>query len=92
MVVMKDGDRLAGSALRMDRAIENAMRRGGATLVEALTMASRNAARVGRIPGRQRGLAAGERADVVEYEYDAAAKSIKVLRTYISGELVYSAN
>ena len=55
-VVLRGGDRLAGSALRMDHEIGNSVRMAGITLGQALTMATTNAARVGRIAGRQRGL------------------------------------
>jgi N-acetylglucosamine-6-phosphate deacetylase len=91
-VVLRGGTRLAGSALRMDRAIETVIRLAGVSLTEALTMASRNAARAGRIALRQRGLATGERADLVEFSFDPQARSVRVLRTFLSGELVYSAN
>ncbi|MCZ2148158.1 MAG: amidohydrolase family protein [Bryobacterales bacterium] len=90
-VVMKGGMRLAGSALRMDTAIGNTIRMAGVSLADALTMASRNPARAARIANRQRGLVAGERADVVEFEYDAESHKIHVLRTWISGEIVYQA-
>ncbi|MCC6389486.1 MAG: amidohydrolase family protein, partial [Bryobacterales bacterium] len=90
-VVMKGGMRLAGSALRMDTAIGNTIRMAGVPLADALTMASRNPARVARIANRQRGLVAGERADIVEFEYDAESHKIHVLRTWISGEIVYQA-
>lgn len=90
-VVMKGGTRLAGSALRMDRAIGNTVRMAGVTLDQALTMASRNPARVGRIAGRQRGLETGERADLVLFRWDDAARRITVLETYLSGRSVYRA-
>ena len=90
-VTLRGADRLAGSALRIDRGIENLMRLAGLSLIEAITLATRNPARVGRIHGRRRGLQPGERSDVVEFEYDAAAKSIKVLRTWLDGEVVHSA-
>ncbi len=89
-VTLAGESRLAGSALRMDRAIENVVRIAGTSLPEAITMATRNPARVGRIAGRQRGLATGDRADIVEFEYDNEAHSLKVLRTFLDGELVYS--
>lgn len=85
-------DRLAGSALRMDRGIENLERLAGLSLVEALAMATRNPARVGRVAGRQRGLEPGERADIVEFRHDPATRSIEILRTFLDGELVYSKN
>ena len=88
-VTLRGSDRLAGSALRMDRGIENLMRLANLSLAEAVTLATRNPARVGRIADRRRGLQPGERADVVEFEYDAAAKSIKVLRTWLVGERAF---
>ncbi|MEP6535312.1 MAG: amidohydrolase family protein, partial [Bryobacteraceae bacterium] len=84
-VVLAGQTRLAGSALRMDRAIGNAMRMAGISLVEALTMANRNPARVGRIGGRQRGLATGERADLVLFRFDAETKQIEIRQTIVSG-------
>lgn len=86
-----DTNRLAGSALRMDAGVGNLLRMCGLTLSEAITLATRNPARVGRVPLRQRGLQPGERADVVEYSFDKAAKSIRVLKTWLDGELVYKA-
>ncbi|MGB9609849.1 MAG: N-acetylglucosamine-6-phosphate deacetylase [Bryobacteraceae bacterium] len=41
-VTLRGTDRLAGSALRMDRGVENLMRLAGLTLPEALTMAAPN--------------------------------------------------
>ncbi len=58
-VVLRGGTRLAGSSLRMDRAIENVMRLPGVSLRDAVTMATINPARVGRIGSRQRGLRTG---------------------------------
>ena len=40
----------------MDRAIENVMRLAGVSLIEAVTMATVNPARIGRVVSRQRGL------------------------------------
>jgi N-acetylglucosamine-6-phosphate deacetylase len=88
-VTLAGQDRLAGSALRMDRGLENLMRLAGLTLPQALTMATRNPARVGRIAGRQRGLTPGDRADLVEFRYDPETSSIEVLRTFLDGELVW---
>jgi N-acetylglucosamine-6-phosphate deacetylase len=89
-VVLAGQTRLAGSALRMDRAIENVMRITGVSLTEALSMANRNPARVGRIAGRQRGLATGERADFVLFQFDEQSKSIRVLKTIVGGEEMYA--
>ncbi len=91
-VTLRTADRLAGSALRMDHGIEVLMRLCGVSLAEALTMATRNPARAGRVSGRQRGLEPGERADVVAFDFDAATKSIHVRQVWLDGEEVFSAN
>ena len=69
-VVLRNQERLAGSALRLDEAIGNAMRMGAISLREALSMATVNPARVCRIAGRRRGLTPGERADFVRFTWD----------------------
>ena len=91
-VRQRGGGRLAGSALLMHRGVENLIKLAGISLQEALTMATRNPARVGRIANRQRGLAAGERADIVAFRFDRETKRIEIERTWFSGELVYSRN
>lgn len=90
-VTLRGQDRLAGSALRMDHGVDNLMRLAGLSLRDALALATRNAARAGRIAGRLRGLTPGDRADLVEFDFDAATKSIHVQRTWLGGEEVYSA-
>ncbi len=82
---------LAGSALLMHVGVSNLMTLGGLSLMEAVTMATRNPARVGRIAGRQRGLAVGDRADLVLFRVDEATKALTIEKTYLSGKLVYSA-
>ena len=89
-VRLQGATRLAGSALTMCKAIENAMRLAGLSLIEAITLATRNPARIGRIASRQRGLNTGERADLVRFHYEEATNRIEVLETYLSGALVYS--
>ncbi len=89
-VVLAGSDRLAGSALRMDRGVENLMRLAGLSLREAVAMAARNPARVGRVEHRQRGLTPGERADIVRFRYHEAEQRIEILETYVSGERVYT--
>jgi N-acetylglucosamine-6-phosphate deacetylase len=89
-VRLRGGTRLAGSALTMCQAIENAIQLAGVTLSEAIILATRNPARIGRIASRQRGLNTGERADLVRFGYDAAANKIEVLQTYLNGSPVYS--
>ena len=91
-VVLRGGTRLAGSALRMDDAIGNVMRMAGVGLAEALAMATRNPARVGRIAGRQRGLAPGDRADLVLFRWDEAAHRMQLVETIVGGETRYRAS
>jgi N-acetylglucosamine-6-phosphate deacetylase len=86
-VVLRGGSRLAGSALRMDHAVSNLMRTTGASLTEAVAMATRNAARVGRIGGRLRGLHPGDRSDVVQFRVEDGR--VEVLATYLSGRKVH---
>lgn len=88
-VTLRGAERLAGSALRMDQAIANVMRMTGATLEEAVAMATRNPARVGRMGGRLRGLEPGSRADLVRFVIEEGR--LRVLETFVAGERVYSA-
>ena len=86
-VVLRGGTRLAGSSLRMDRAIGNVMR-SGVSLRDAVTMATINAARIGRIGSRQRGLRTAERADIVRFRADDG--QIRVIETFMGGERVWA--
>ena len=88
-VRLRGGNRLAGSALKMDRAIQNVMQLGGVSLRDAISMATRNPARIGRIASRRRGLNSGERADLVRFRYDDTRKEIQVIETYFAGRRVY---
>lgn len=88
-VVLRSGTRLAGSSLRMDRAISNVMRVAGLTLTEAIAMATVNPARVGRIAGRLRGLRPGDRSDVVRFRVENGR--IRIVETFLAGERVYAA-
>jgi N-acetylglucosamine-6-phosphate deacetylase len=90
-VVLQGGTRLAGSALRMDRAIGNTVRLGRVALRDALTMATVNPARVARIAGRRRSLSPGEKADFVRFSWDDAAQSLSVVETVVAGSTVYRA-
>jgi N-acetylglucosamine-6-phosphate deacetylase len=86
-VVLRGGTRLAGSALRMDRAIANVMR-AGATLLEGVAMAAINPARVGRIGGRLRGLQPGDRADLVRFK--VVEGRVEIVETILGGESVFT--
>jgi N-acetylglucosamine-6-phosphate deacetylase len=88
-VVLAGQDKLAGSALRLDHGVENLMKLADLTLAEAALMASVNAARAGKIAGRQAGLEPGERSDFVVFQFDEAAKKITVKETWVSGDRVF---
>ena len=90
-VTLRGGDRLAGAALKMHDGIGRAIRLGGISLRDAVTMATTNAARAGRISGRWRGLQAGERGDLVEFDYAEATSTLRIRRVWMSGEPVYQA-
>jgi len=89
-VRLKGGTRLAGSALRMDQAVANVMRLANLSLRDAIALATRNPARVGRIASRQRGLNSGQRADQVRFLYHEEAHEIEILETYLDGERVFA--
>jgi N-acetylglucosamine-6-phosphate deacetylase len=92
VVLRHNQDRLAGSSLRMDRAIGNAVRMGGISLLESLTMATVNPARVCRIAGRQRGLVPGEKADLVRFRWNESEGKLTVVETIVAGVTAYSAS
>ena len=90
-VVMRNTNRLAGSTITMDRAVENSIRFSGLTLNAALAMATTNPARVGRITGRQRGLVPGEKADMIRFRWDDKSQHLAVQETIVAGNSVYNA-
>jgi N-acetylglucosamine-6-phosphate deacetylase len=88
-VVLRGGTRLAGSSLRMDRAIANVMRAAGVSLGDALAMATVNPARVAGIAGRERGLESGQRADLVRFRLEGG--TLNIVETHLDGERVFRA-
>ncbi len=82
-VVLAGTEKLAGSGLRMDRAIENVVRMTGVTLAEAVRMATVNAAKAGKLGGRAGGLMPGERADFTRFRWDG--ERIEVTAVWVSG-------
>ncbi len=83
-VVLAGTDRLAGSALRMDRGIEKLVALAGVTLADAVAMATINPAIAGKIAGRQAGVVAGDRGDLVQFRW--VNGQVEVLRTWVGGE------
>jgi N-acetylglucosamine-6-phosphate deacetylase len=90
-VVLAGQDRLAGSALRMDRGVANLMRLAGLTLAQAIQMATTTPARIGRISFRLNGIVPGDRADLVQFRLDPADGSIRIEKTVLAGKIVYTA-
>jgi N-acetylglucosamine-6-phosphate deacetylase len=88
-VVLAGQQRLAGSALRMDRGVENPMRIAGLSLGDAAHMATTNPARGAQVPGRAAGLAAGDRADLILFHFDHLAQQIEIDATYLDGRCMY---
>ena len=87
-VVLRGGTRLAGSALSMHDAVGNLMRMTGVSLREAVTLATTNAARAGRVEGRQKNFAPGQRADFVRFHVRGGR--LEILDTWVSGRRVWS--
>ena len=90
-VVLAGQNRLAGSALRMDRGIENLMKLAGLTLAQAVAMATVNPARAIGLDGRQRGLQAGELGDLVEFDFQPDPPQLVIRRTWLGGKPVFEA-
>ena len=80
-VQITGSQRLAGSALRLDRAVENAMRFAGIGLFPALCLATVNPARAVAMPGRTGFLKAGDLADLILFRLDKASGHISVEQT-----------
>lgn len=82
-VVLSGTDKLAGSALRMNDAIANAMRLGGLSLREAVDAATVNPARIVKLAGHMRGLETGQMADIVAFRI--VAGKVEVEAVYQAG-------
>jgi imidazolonepropionase-like amidohydrolase len=54
-------------------------------------MATINPAKAGNVPDRKRGLAPGDRADLVLFRLDEVTGRIDVQATFVSGRKVYDA-
>ncbi len=79
-VVLRGGDRLAGSSLRMDRAIGNVIRAAGISLEDAIAMAAKNPARVARLEPHN---------DSVKYRFTDGR--LEIMETALDGRVVFSA-
>ncbi len=77
-------DRLAGSALRMDRGVENLMRFAGLSLAEALRLATVNPARAAAIEGRHGFLEPGDKADLILFRFESSPPCISIQQTLVA--------
>jgi N-acetylglucosamine-6-phosphate deacetylase len=74
---LEDG-RLAGSTLSLDRAVKNMTNLAGASLCEAVAMASLNPARILGIEDKKGSVAAGKDADLVLFDENITIKEVFV--------------
>lgn len=84
-VVLAGGSKLAGSALRMDRAIANLMRIARVSPADAIPCATVNPARSIRLTGRTKGLVPGDCADIVVFRNTSP---MRIEAVYLDGERV----
>ncbi len=82
-VRLPESGRLAGSALHMDRALENLMRFTGLSLAEALQTATVNPARAMGLEARQGFLAPGDAADLVFFRHNPETQTFEVIETVV---------
>lgn len=80
-VRLKSSGRLAGSALRLDRALEKLMQITGLSLHEALRMATVNAAVGAGIEDRKGFLETGDLADLILFRFDEETRTIQIEST-----------
>jgi N-acetylglucosamine-6-phosphate deacetylase len=81
-VVLTGTAKLAGSALKMHRAIENLVRICGVSLRDAIQTVTTNPARLIGLEGRTRGLEPGERGDVVVFR---ETPNLRIEAVYLDG-------
>jgi N-acetylglucosamine-6-phosphate deacetylase len=80
---------LAGASLPLKRGVENMMRFTGCSLSQAMNLAGRNVARIYGLSDRGT-LTEGKRADIILFKLED--NQVRIMRTLLSGEVVWSAN
>lgn len=75
-ILLAGTSRLAGSALRMDRAVKNLMLVAQVSLADAVRTATLNPARIIHLEGRMKGLVPGDRGDIVVFGRDFSVKAV----------------
>ena len=83
-VRLTDTGRLAGSALKMDRGVENLMKFVGVSLEQALRMATVNPAATMGLEGRLGFLERGDICDLIFFRYDPDLRKIEIEQTVCS--------
>ena len=87
-VQLRDSGRLAGSALSMDRGLENLMRFAGLSWLDALRSATVNPARAMGFASRSEFLEVGQTADLMLCDYDAESRQIQVRETIVADRTI----
>lgn len=83
--VLAGGESIAGSTLTMERAVQNAVRTVGASVQEAIAMASTNSARLLGMAGRKGEISAGSDADLVVLDEALAVQATMVAGRWLFG-------
>jgi N-acetylglucosamine-6-phosphate deacetylase len=84
--VLAGGGSIAGSTLTMERAVQNAVRLLGASVQDAILMASTNSARLLGLGGRKGEISSGSDADLVVLD-----ESLQVQATMVAGQWMFGA-
>ncbi|WP_442588250.1 N-acetylglucosamine-6-phosphate deacetylase [Pedobacter sp. AW31-3R] len=82
---LQDRSAFAGSVATMDRLVRNMVNMAGATLEDAVKMASLTPASIIGIHEQKGSIVAGKDADIVIFD-----KDIHILKTMVSGEVIYT--
>jgi len=82
---------LAGSALDLQRGVENVVRFAQVGLADAVQMASANPAALMGIPNRIGRIEVGREANLILFHWDESSRRLTLQRTIQCGEVVYQA-
>jgi N-acetylglucosamine-6-phosphate deacetylase len=88
-VLLAGQDKLAGSALTIDKGIQNLMKFAGVPLDAAIKMATINPAKAGRISGTENGLVPSGNTDFVLFDFAADQMVIHIRETWVNGTCVF---
>jgi N-acetylglucosamine-6-phosphate deacetylase len=88
MLLNQEQNCLAGASFPLKKGVENILNFTGCSLTNAINMVSGNVARIYGLNDRGK-LAPGKRADIILFEKER--NELKVIKTFLKGELVYQA-